>query len=188
MEKRVFRSWEDKRVFVFLISSIFTVPALIASVVFMCYSKNLGLYVLAGLCVIIALMILVSDVYLFLSSVVLLPEGIAIKANVLFIAPYKQISKMRVIYSKRDVDGSVIERTNLKDYRWLEPKTYIEVKLTDGTIRRITVEGMTKKLIIKILEEIKVSALRYSDALKDFDPVSAAKKVKFTFKEPVQFD
>ena len=72
----------------------------------------------------------------------------------------------------------------MHDTRMLTPKTYIEVVLNSGERHRLNVDGLTNRLVIKILEEIKVRALKYSDALKDFDPVSAVKKTKYTFKEP----
>ena len=184
MEKRVFRSWEDKRVFVFLISSIFTVPALIVGIVLLIMAQGLGPVLLASLFFFILICVLTLAIYFLVSSVTLLKEGILLYKTALFIIPYNQISDIRSIYSKRDAQGNAIARQSMYDARAFTPKFYVEFVICSGERHRINVDGFTKKTVIKILEEIKVRTLQYSDALKDFDPVSVVKKTKYTFKEP----
>ena len=184
MEKRVFRSWEDKRVFVFLISSIFTVPALIVGIVLLIMAQGIGPVLLASLFFFILICVLTLAIYFLVSSVTLLKEGILLYKTALFIIPYNQISDIRSIYSKRDAQGNAIARQSMYDARAFTPKFYVEFVICSGERHRINVDGFTKKTVIKILEEIKVRTLQYSDALKDFDPVSVVKKTKYTFKEP----
>ena len=184
MEKRVFRSWEDKRVFVFLISSIFTIPALIVGIVLLIMAQSIGPVLLAFLFFFILICVLTLVIYTLVSSVTLLKEGVLLYKTALLIIPYNQIRDIRSIYSKRDEQGDIIKPQSMYDTRALTPKSYVEFVLHSGERHRLNVDGITNRLVIKILEEIKVRALKYSDALKDFDPVSAVKRTKYTFKEP----
>ena len=189
MKKKIFRPWDDKRILVFMIISAFLIPFFaisIGSIIMNMESKKYPswviVYFIVSIFVYICLVTLVSVVMLY--RMTLLPEGVLLKKETLIIIPYKQISKIRSVYSKRDEQGNVIKRQSMYDSRSLTPKFYVEFVLNDGEIKRINADGFTKKTVIKIFEEIKKRALAYSDALKDFDPVSVVKKTKYTFKEP----
>ncbi|MBQ7353415.1 MAG: hypothetical protein IJW54_05355 [Clostridia bacterium] len=187
MEKRVFRAWEDTRVKIFLIVTIFLIPFLLVSnaMLFKSEYQYPAWKVIYGICSIFIYIVFLSYwACCLIYKVTLLPEGVLYKQNTLQIIPYSQISKIRFIYSKRDENGNFIKPTHIRDSNYLTPKAYTEFTLNDGKIYRIRIEGMTKKLTIKILEEIKARSIAYNDALKDFDPIKTVKKSKFTFKEP----